>query len=58
MLEAFKKDGFELVRQACQDAKYLERVTGLDKLEEETEKMLAEGVDWEEEGEGSDGDDF
>ncbi|GAA5993413.1 hypothetical protein JCM5350_006869 [Sporobolomyces pararoseus] len=58
MLEAFKKDGFGLVRQACQDAKYLERVTGLDKLEEETEKMLAEGVYWEEEGEGSDGDDF
>ncbi|GAA5971784.1 hypothetical protein JCM3765_003213, partial [Sporobolomyces pararoseus] len=58
MLEAFKRDGFELVRQACEDAKYLERVTGLDKLEEETEKMLAEGVDWEEEGEGSDGDDF
>ncbi|GAA5885007.1 hypothetical protein JCM16303_006514 [Sporobolomyces ruberrimus] len=54
MLDAFTKDGFELVRQACGDAKYLERVTGLDKLEEETEKMLAEGVDWEEEGEDED----
>lgn len=54
MLEAFKKDGFELVRQACEDAKHLERVTGLDKLEEETEKMLAEGVDWEEGDEDED----
>ncbi|GAA6014448.1 hypothetical protein JCM11491_007057 [Sporobolomyces phaffii] len=56
MLEAFERDGFELVRQACADAKYLERVTGLDKLEEETEKMLAEGVDWEEGGDDDDDD--
>ncbi|GAA5904578.1 Atg7p [Sporobolomyces salmoneus] len=55
MIESFKKDGFELVRQACEDAKYLERITGLDKLEEETEKMLADGADWEED---DDGDDF
>jgi ubiquitin-like modifier-activating enzyme ATG7 len=58
MLQAFRNDGFELVRRACEDAKFLEKITGLDKLEEETEKMLAEGVDWVEEGEGSDGDDF
>ncbi|GAA5873942.1 hypothetical protein JCM3774_004046 [Rhodotorula dairenensis] len=53
ILNAYRRDPFGLVEAACDDAKYLERLTGLDKLEEETEKMLADGVDWEEE----DGDD-
>lgn len=57
VLDAYRAGAFELVERACADAKYLERLTGLDKLEEETEKLLAEGVDWEEEDEG-DGDDF
>ncbi|GAA5944118.1 Atg7p [Sporobolomyces koalae] len=57
ILEAFRQDGFNLVRQVCQDAKHLERITGLDKLEEETERMLADGVDWEEETD-PDQDDF
>lgn len=55
---AYRSDPFALVERACDDAKYLERLTGLDKLEEETEKMLAEGVsDWEEDG-GEGEDDF
>ena len=49
ILEAYRSDPFSLVQSACEDAKYLERVTGLDKLEEETEALLAEGVDWSEE---------
>ncbi|GAA5841415.1 hypothetical protein JCM3766R1_004076 [Sporobolomyces carnicolor] len=58
ILEAFRREGFELVRKACEDAKHLERITGLDKLEEETERLLAEGVGWEDGGDGSDEDDF
>ena len=58
ILAAFRGEGFELVRKACEDAKHLERITGLDKLEEETERLLAEGVDWEDGGNGSDEDDF
>ncbi|KWU45836.1 E1-like protein-activating [Rhodotorula sp. JG-1b] len=55
IIRAYRTDPFALVESACDDAKYLERLTGLDKLEEETEKMLAEGVsDWEEDGEGED----
>ncbi|TKA57237.1 hypothetical protein B0A53_01193 [Rhodotorula sp. CCFEE 5036] len=55
IIGAYRTDPFALVESACDDAKYLERLTGLDKLEEETEKMLAEGVsDWEEDGEGED----
>lgn len=49
ILAAYRSDAFGLVEKACEDAKYLEELTGLDKLGAETEKMLAEGVDWEEE---------
>ncbi|BGP02783.1 Ubiquitin-like modifier-activating enzyme ATG7 [Rhodotorula toruloides] len=51
ILDAYRADAFDLVRQSCEDAKYLERLTGLDKLEEETEALLAEGLDWDEEDE-------
>ncbi|GEM07213.1 autophagy-related protein 7 [Rhodotorula toruloides] len=51
ILDAYRTDAFGLVRQSCEDAKYLERLTGLDKLEEETEALLAEGLDWDEEDE-------
>ncbi|GAA5864413.1 hypothetical protein JCM1840_000487 [Sporobolomyces johnsonii] len=47
ILDAYKTDAFDLVQKACEDAKYLERLTGLDKLEEETERLLAEGLDWD-----------
>ncbi|GAA5915712.1 hypothetical protein JCM8208_006425 [Rhodotorula glutinis] len=49
ILDAYRSDPFSLVQSACDDAKHLERVTGLDKLEEETEALLAEGVEWSEE---------
>lgn len=51
ILEAYRTNAFDLVRQSCEDAKYLERLTGLDKLEEETQALLAEGLDWDEEDE-------
>ncbi|GAA6027462.1 hypothetical protein JCM8097_007874 [Rhodosporidiobolus ruineniae] len=58
ILDAYAADPFGLVQKAAEDAKYLERLTGLDKLEEETERMMAEGVDWDEDededGEGED----
>ncbi|BGP41117.1 Autophagy protein 7, partial [Rhodotorula kratochvilovae] len=52
ILAAYARDPFALVRAACEDAKHLERLTGLDVLERETEALLAEGVDWAEESEG------
>ncbi|GAA5903726.1 hypothetical protein JCM6882_003397 [Rhodosporidiobolus microsporus] len=58
ILDAYRSSPFDLVRQACDDAKYLERLTGLDELEEETERLMAEGVDWDEDDEDGDGDDF
>ncbi|GAA5970868.1 hypothetical protein JCM11641_004487 [Rhodosporidiobolus odoratus] len=58
ILDAFQKNPLDVVLKAGEDAKYLERLTGLDKLEEETERMMAEGVDWEEEDGDEDSDDF
>ncbi|TNY24450.1 hypothetical protein DMC30DRAFT_413388 [Rhodotorula diobovata] len=49
ILAAYRSDPFDLVQRACEDAHALERLTGLDKLEEETEALLAEGVEWSEE---------
>lgn len=37
-----------MLRKAFDDAKYLEEVTGLDKLQAETDAVL-EAVDWDEE---------
>lgn len=37
-----------MLNRAFEDAKYLEEITGLDKLHEETEKAL-EAVEWGEE---------
>lgn len=37
-----------MLRKAFDDAKYLEQITGLDKLQADTEAAL-EAVDWDEE---------
>lgn len=50
IVSAYEQEGFEMLLKAFDDAKYLERVTGLDKLEEETEGVM-EGLDWDEEEE-------
>lgn len=50
VLKAYETEGFDMMLKAFNDAKYLEKLTGLDKLFDESEKAL-ESVDWEEEGE-------
>lgn len=42
-----------MLLEAFNDAKYLERLTGLDKLMEESERAM-EAVDWDEEDEDDD----
>ncbi|KAL4263206.1 Ubiquitin-like modifier-activating enzyme ATG7 [Pleurotus pulmonarius] len=57
VLNAYEKEGFEMMLKAFNEPKYLETLTGLDKLYEEGQAAL-DNVDWEvDEGEGS-GDDF
>lgn len=41
-----------MLRQAFDDADYLERLTGLDELQRQSEALM-EDVDWEEGSEGS-----
>ncbi|KAI5480659.1 autophagy-related protein 7 [Pseudohyphozyma bogoriensis] len=50
VVKAYEKGGFEMLLQAFDDAKYLEKLTGLDKLYAESEEMM-ESVDWDEEDE-------
>lgn len=40
-----------MLLKAFEDAKYLEQITGLDKLQDEADAVL-EAVDWEEDEEG------
>ena len=56
MLEAYEKEGFDMLLKVFNDQKYLESLAGLDKLAEEGEAAL-EAVDWDEDGDGE-GDDF
>jgi ubiquitin-like modifier-activating enzyme ATG7 len=53
VLNAYQQGGFEFVQKACQDASYLEQVTGLDKLAADMEQAMS-AVDWAEGSEGSD----
>ncbi|TFK37809.1 E1-like protein-activating [Crucibulum laeve] len=53
VLQAYEKDGFDMLVKAFNDQKYLETLTGLDKLFDEGEAAL-EAVDWDEDGEGDD----
>ncbi|KIK68841.1 hypothetical protein GYMLUDRAFT_34831 [Collybiopsis luxurians FD-317 M1] len=55
VLKAYESQGFDMMLNAFNDPKYLERLTGLDKLYEDGEKAL-EDVEWVEEG--NDEDDF
>jgi hypothetical protein len=56
VLQAYEKEGFDMLLKVFNDQTYLEKLSGLDKLAEEGEAAL-EAVDWDEEGEGE-GDDF
>jgi ubiquitin-like modifier-activating enzyme ATG7 len=47
---AYKTQGFDMLLKAFNDAKYLETLTGLDKLYSESEAVM-ESLDWDEEEE-------
>lgn len=53
VLKAYETEGFSMLLKAFNDAKYLETLTGLDKLFQEGEDAL-NSVDWHED----DDDDF
>ncbi|KAF8621303.1 hypothetical protein AX15_007901 [Amanita polypyramis BW_CC] len=54
VIQAYEKDGFDMLLKAFNDTKYLETLTGLDKLFDEGEAAL-ESIDWvEREGEDDD----
>lgn len=55
VLQEYVKNGFSMVQNACNDESYLQSLTGLDKLYDETNDIE---VDWSEEGgdEDEDGD--
>ncbi|KDR82941.1 hypothetical protein GALMADRAFT_238629 [Galerina marginata CBS 339.88] len=54
VLKAYETEGFSMLLQAVNDAKYLETLTGLDKLYDEGEELL-ESIDWhEDEGDEDD----
>ncbi|KIM30916.1 hypothetical protein M408DRAFT_272509 [Serendipita vermifera MAFF 305830] len=57
VIQAYEKEGFPMLLQAFNEESYLERLTGLDKLYEESEAALA-NADWGEQGGNSDEDDF
>lgn len=50
VVKAYEKDGFEMLVKAFEDAKFLEQITGLDKLYAESEALM-DSVDWDEEEE-------
>ena len=56
VLKAYETHGFSMLLEAFNDTKYLEKLTGLDKLFDEGEAVL-ESVDWDDDGEEG-GDDF
>ena len=46
-MKAYEKEGFKVLLNAFNETGYLERLTGLDKLQAESEAAL-EAVDWDE----------
>ncbi|PVG00195.1 E1-like protein-activating [Serendipita vermifera] len=57
VIQAYEAEGFPMLLRAFNEEKYLEQLTGLDKLYEESEAALA-SADWAEGGGNSDEDDF
>ena len=53
VLEAYESQGFDMLLRAFNEPKFLEQLTGLDKLYQEGEEAL-ENVDWEVEDEDED----
>jgi len=57
VITAYEKEGFPMLLRAFNEESYLEQLTGLDKLYEESEAALA-AVEYDGEGGNSDADDF
>ena len=47
VIKAYETEGFSMLQKAFNDTKFLENLTGLDKLHDEGEAAL-EAVDWDE----------
>lgn len=47
MIDAYREGGFDMLNKAFADAKYLEQLTGLDKLFADSEAAM-ESLDWDE----------
>ncbi|KAK0552025.1 Autophagy protein 7 [Tilletia horrida] len=50
IVDAYRKGGQQMLLSAFGEEGYLERETGLDKLKAETDELLDEELDWDEEG--------
>jgi hypothetical protein len=57
VLKAYETQGFSMLLEAFNDTKYLEKLTGLDKLFDEGEAAL-ESVDWDDDDDEEAGDEF
>lgn len=53
IIDAYREQGFDMLLKAFEDATHLERITGLDKLADETDAAL-EAWDGDEDEEGDD----
>lgn len=53
VLNEYETNGFAFLRRVFNEKDYLEKVTGLDELYRESEKVIEdmEGLDWDSEGE-------
>lgn len=47
MIDAYRREGFEVVKKACNDESYLRTLTGLDKLYDATDDIEVEWSDEE-----------
>jgi ubiquitin-like modifier-activating enzyme ATG7 len=47
VVDAYRKDGFDMLLRAFNETDYLEKLTGLDDLHKESEAML-DSLEWEE----------
>lgn len=50
VIDEYNSKGFDMLLEAFNDPEYLARLTGLDRLNRETEEVM-EGLDWDEEDE-------
>lgn len=49
VIDEYRSKGFEMMLRAFNEGKYLEELTGLDRLQKESEEMM-EGGEWDDSG--------